>query len=166
MDLPRRLRSKQLKLHAPELTFAAQLQAALNANYDFHREFLPWARDDWTLEQARQSLLQARQNWAAPQGEKRYYLFLASGELIGCLGVRPDAQGKVGLGYWIAEAHARQGLMTEALETLLPLLEGSLLWLTTSPANVACQRLVEGLGFKRVASAAGANARLRYELRR
>nr|NLU60301.1 GNAT family N-acetyltransferase [Pseudomonas sp. BIGb0427] len=99
-------------------------------------------------------------------GRKRYYLFLASGELIGCLGVRPDAQGKVGLGYRIAEAHARQGLMTEALETLLPLLEGSLLWLTTSPANVACQRLVEGLGFKRVASASGANARLRYELRR
>ncbi|MNE62611.1 hypothetical protein D3C80_1579010 [compost metagenome] len=69
------------------------------------------------------------------------------------------------MGYWIAEGHARQGLMTEALETLLPVLEGSLLWLTTSPANVACQRLAEGLGFRRVAAAGGANARLRYELR-
>ncbi|CAK9889502.1 MULTISPECIES: GNAT family N-acetyltransferase [Pseudomonas] len=165
MDLPRRLRSKQLKLHAPELTFAAQLQAVLNANFAFHREFLPWARNDWTLEQVRQSLLEARHNWAAAQGEKRYYLFLASGELVGCLGVRPDAQGKVGLGYWMAEAHARQGLMKEALETLLPVLQGSLLWLTTSPANVASQRLAEGLGLRRVAAAGGVNARLRYELR-
>ncbi|MNJ79037.1 hypothetical protein D3C77_769380 [compost metagenome] len=65
----------------------------------------------------------------------------------------------------MAEAHARQGLMKEALETLLPVLQGSLLWLTTSPANVASQRLAEGLGLRRVAAAGGVNARLRYELR-
>ncbi|MCH7887943.1 MAG: GNAT family N-acetyltransferase [Proteobacteria bacterium] len=56
------------------------------------------------------------------------------------------------LGYWIGASHARQGLMTEALRSLLPLVfdEFGLHRLEAAclPTNVASRRLLGKLGFR------------------
>jgi ribosomal-protein-alanine N-acetyltransferase len=55
------------------------------------------------------------------------------------------------LGYWVGEQHTRQGVMSEAITSLLPFVFGTLglhrLEAACLPSNVASQRLLRKLGF-------------------
>lgn len=164
MQLPKRLSSRRLTLLSPESGFAEALQQTLNQNYDFHRTFLDWVKPDWSVDEVRQNLHLARKDWNEVYGEKRYFVFLRGGELVGCLGLRPTSPPAFNLGYWMAEPYARQGLMKEALETVIAWLGEYPLWLTTAPSNTASQRLAESLGFICTHRADGADAHWRYAL--
>ncbi|MDD0974991.1 GNAT family N-acetyltransferase [Pseudomonas fontis] len=160
---PRRLRTKRLELRAADPAFADALRATMNDSYDFHRGFLEWVKPDWSLEDVRQRLHLALADWSEAYGEKRYFLFVESGELVGCIGLRPTSPPAINLGYWTARGHTRQGLMKEALEAIIANVGDYPLWLTTSPHNLASQRLAESVGFHCTQRGAGDGARWRYE---
>ena len=114
-----------------------------------------WSRDHLTSRAFRNRVIWAER--AIRQGEA-YPLFLfrqKDGQIIGGVTLsnirRQPAQAGT-LGYWVGEAYAMQGYMTEALSLVrdhafavldLSRLEGACL-----PDNVASRRLLERCGFK------------------
>lgn len=149
---PTALETARVKLVAPDVALAEKLADALNASFELHSDFLGWSKPHWSLEDGRETLRRATQDFAADAGEKKYFL-LQQGEnpaLVGCIGLRPllDEAGSIGIGYWANQAHANTGLMKEALNALVSELAGQPLRLTVSSANIASQRLAESAGFE------------------
>ncbi len=76
-----------------------------------------------------------------------------SGELIGDLGLHFVDADTVELGISLAPAHQRQGYAHEAVEVMLDFVFGGLhkrrVVALVDPRNLACIRLLEGLGMRR-----------------
>jgi len=76
-----------------------------------------------------------------------------SGELIGDLGLHFVDEATVEIGISLAPAHQRQGYASEALEVMLDFVFGGLhkhrVVASIDPRNLACARLLEGLGMRR-----------------
>ncbi len=131
MNFPPRIALADFELVWPQPRLAEAFAEALNWSYAEHRRFLGWAREHTTVAQARDSLLAARGAFTLAQGEKRYFL-VRGDEVLGCLGLTPLEGGRrYEIGYWTHSRHAG-------------------LYLTTSAANAASQRLAERVGFRRI----------------
>lgn len=84
-----------------------------------------------------------------------FFVFRNAGDvLVGGISLNNMMRGismSCGLGYWVGEAHARQGVMTEALGCLLPFVFDTLgmhrLEAACLPENEPSQRLLRKLGF-------------------
>lgn len=78
---------------------------------------------------------------------------LASGEHVGCAGLRPKAEGLLELGYYLKPAFWGSGLATEAAVAVagyaFAALSAQTLFAGHHPANHASQRVLEKLGFER-----------------
>lgn len=78
-----------------------------------------------------------------------------SGALIGDLGLHFTDAATVELGISLAPAHQRQGCAHEALEVILDFVFGGLhkhrVVASVDPRNVACVKLLEGMGLRREA---------------
>lgn len=150
--LPHTLTTPRLHVCRPDLALAPHLHQALLASYALHQPFLIWAKPDWTLEQIEQGLEESQADFHTSTGEKRYFVLEPNtGELIGCIGLTPRAE-EYEVGYWVSQGFAGQGLMREALNTLLDAVDAAV-WLTTATDNTASQRLAERAGFSRVGEA-------------
>ncbi|MBS0382905.1 MAG: GNAT family N-acetyltransferase [Proteobacteria bacterium] len=81
------------------------------------------------------------------------------GELIGDLGLHFLDDATVELGISLAPAQQRRGHAREAVEVMLDFVFGGLhkqrVIAATDPGNVACRRLLEGLGMRRIAPSPG-----------
>lgn len=149
LSLPAFIDTPRLRVVAPDPSLAQGLTDALNASFALHREFLSWAKPHSTLKDISERLQQAREDFDREDREKKYYLLLRDdpAQVIGCIGIKPAADGAYELGYWVHKAHAGQGLMKEALAAVLAQLPGQPLRLTTSSANLASRKLAETVGF-------------------
>ncbi|MBT8203620.1 MAG: GNAT family N-acetyltransferase [Acidimicrobiia bacterium] len=83
-----------------------------------------------------------------------------AGRAIGSIGIRPTGRrGEADIGYWIAPPYWNQGLMTEAVTALVRhAFEHWKCTLVSADAftvNVASQRLLEKVGFRKVADQPG-----------
>lgn len=82
-----------------------------------------------------------------------------SGELIGDLGLHFLDDVTVELGISLAPARQRCGHAREAVEVMLDFVLGGLhkqrVIAVTDPGNVACRRLLEGLGMRRIVPSRG-----------
>lgn len=154
------LTTPRLKLVPPDICLAEALANALNASYELHRDFLEWSKPHWTPADASQSMEGAARDFYLAPGEKRYFLLPRGGEsaIVGCIGLLPRSgdKGDFEVGYWASQTHAGNGLMREALSALLSTLKDQSLYLTTSSANAASQRLAESVGFERAEVIVGA----------
>lgn len=78
---------------------------------------------------------------------------LASGEHVGCAGLRPKAKNLLELGYYLKPAFWGSGLASEAAATVanyaFTRMEAETLFAGHHPANRASQRILEKLGFER-----------------
>jgi ribosomal-protein-alanine N-acetyltransferase len=124
------------------------------------REFLsPW-EPEWSRDHLSSRAFRNRVVWAERairQGEA-YPLFLfrqKDGQIVGGVtlsNVRRQPAQAATLGYWVGEAYAMQGYMTEALTALrehaFAALDLSRLEAGCLPDNVASRRLLERCGFK------------------
>ncbi|WP_409288409.1 GNAT family N-acetyltransferase [Pseudomonas sp. KCJK8927] len=147
-SLPRAVTTQRTRLSRPTPAIASQLHRALLRSYALHQTFLAWAKDDWTLDEVRDSLEVSAEQFIDPDAEKRYFVLTPdNAEVVGCIGLRPGQDGYE-VGYWVSQDHCGQGLMREALAGLLDAVEVPL-WLTTDLANSASQRLAERVGFRR-----------------
>jgi RimJ/RimL family protein N-acetyltransferase len=158
--LPTALQTPRLSLVTADISLAEPLAVALNASYELHREFLSWSKPHWTLADTQQSLQRAHEDFSMSAREKKYFLLSRSDEveLVGCIGLTPQVEDDSGfeVGYWVHQAHAGRGFMKEALGALMAQLTEQPLFLTTSSANIASQRLAQSVGFQCVQTIQGA----------
>ena len=165
-SLPTTLQTPRLNLVVPDVRLAQKLADALNRSWELHRYFLVWSKPQWTLEDARQSLARASEDFGIADAEKRYFLLLREDDqpLVGCIGIRPGATQDHGfdIGYWVSQDHANRGLMKEALAALVSTLSGHTLRLTASSANIPSQKLAEAAGFECVDIIRGARVSGRH----
>lgn len=120
------------------------------ANRDFVRPWIDLPDDDDVQAVFQRTLEQAQD----ARFEKLWVVAREGGALLGVLNLNEIVRGvfcSAYLGYWISGAHARQGLMREAVALGLGYAFGPLglhrLEANIQPGNEASKALVRGLGF-------------------
>lgn len=132
---------------------------------------LPEHLDDWIAiragatarrlvsmeEDDRESLLrrlrEASSDLKDPRAKSFRWMVEADGRIVGTVSARElsRVQGRIEVGYMLAEEHLGRGIgtraMTLVLERLFSLPELHRVWLTTTAENVASQALARKLGF-------------------
>ena len=77
----------------------------------------------------------------------------SSGEFLGAIGARPEDEGRVEIGYWMAREARGRGVATRALRLIaawaVEELGAERLQLYAHPENAASQRVAEKAGFQR-----------------
>lgn len=140
--------------------------AALTELVDLNREdlgrFLPWARHQ-TREDTDTFIGASLQKFARGDGFEA--AIMVGGEMAGMLGLHAIQRpiGATELGYWLAPAHRGRGVMTSAIEGLLPLLFGAYqlnrVEIRCDPDNHASRRVAERLGFRHEGTLRAVNPR-------
>lgn len=144
-------------LRAPQMSDFAEWTALREASRDFLTPWEPtWPADDLSRSAFRRRL----RRYAEDQRSDTSYAFFLfrknDDTLVGGLtlaNVRRGVAQAGSLGYWIGEPFARRGLMSGAVQGLLPFAFGSLrlhrIEAACIPANAASIRLLEKSGFRR-----------------
>ena len=150
-------RGHGLILRAPQMADYIQWSQLRESSRAFLTPWEPiWPSDDLTRSGFRRRL----RRYAEDIAEDKSYPFLVfredNGALIGGITLANVRRGIVQagtIGYWIGEPYARQGLMTTALQVLLPSLFGELhlhrVEAACIPTNVGSVRVLEKCGFRR-----------------
>ncbi|MDA1265163.1 MAG: GNAT family protein [Planctomycetota bacterium] len=150
--IPYRIESEHLTLAAWELADVQPLYALVKANQAYLSNWMPWARDEITLDGYFDFVRDRRA--AFDKGEDYVYgLTLPDGTLAGSAGLHGRCgAGGMEVGYWIAEEHTNQGLATESAALLsrvaLQHLAVARVELRVQPGNDASIRVAEKLGFR------------------
>jgi len=147
------IRTARLLLRCYEPTDAAELLTETAANREHLAPWLPWAREEQTLEEKVDLVRMFRGNFDLGT-EFVYGAFEpGTGTLVGGGGLHPRA-GPNGLeiGYWIVERRVRQGLATEMAAALVrvgfEVMKTGYIEIRCDPANTVSHRIPEKLGFQ------------------
>lgn len=150
------LQTDRLILRPPQMRDCDQWAALRRESREFLSPWEPeWSRDHLSNRAFRNRVVWAER--AIRQGEA-YPLFLfrrSDGQILGGVtlsNIRRQPAQAATLGYWIGEAYAMQGYMTEALTALrghaFRALDLSRLEAACLPDNIASRRLLERCGFE------------------
>jgi len=151
-----KLETARLILRRPVLADWRAWSALRTASHDFLVPWEPsWPEDALSLAAYRRRLRQMAAEWRADQGYGFFIFLRAGGELIGGVNLSHLRRGvaqTASVGYWMGEAHARQGAMTEAMGILIPYAFDRLglhrLEAACLPHNKASRALLAKLGFR------------------
>jgi ribosomal-protein-alanine N-acetyltransferase len=151
-----RSEGERVMLRAPRVEDSDELLAVQTASWGFIGPWMP-AQESLTdpFEAMRERLHGDRIAWA----DDRSYRFVLCdkhrGEIVGRASLNNVIRGVLqgaDLGYWIAETHARQGLMTEAVMRILATAFGPLglhrVQAGIIPRNAASLALARHVGFR------------------
>ena len=144
-------------LRAPQMADFAEWAALREASRDFLTPWEPtWLTNDLTRGAFRRRLKRYAEDLRADQAYPFFLFRRADHALVGGLtlaNVRRGVAQAGSLGYWIGEPFARQGLMSAAVQALIPFCFESLrlhrLEAACIPTNIASIRLLERTGFTR-----------------
>jgi ribosomal-protein-serine acetyltransferase len=126
-----------------------ELHAVVDANRDHLRPWMPWADQD--RDATRQFIEAARIDAEAERGLQ--FVILADGRISGACGFHAlDWRNRsVSIGYWLAAAAQRRGLITRGVTAMLDHAFGAWsmhrLELRAAPANTRSRAAAERLGF-------------------
>jgi ribosomal-protein-alanine N-acetyltransferase len=152
------LRGRQVVLRGPRPRDYAAWRDLRRQSRDFLRPYEPrWSEADLTRRVFMARLKRGRVE--AMQGtDFNFLIFLPRGKrelLVGGLtlsNIRRRAAQHVNLGYWMGKDYAGNGLMTDAVATVLPFVFNTLglhrIHAAFLPTNVASRRVLEKNGFK------------------
>jgi ribosomal-protein-alanine N-acetyltransferase len=144
-------------LRAPQMSDYSEWTALREASRAFLTPWEPtWPMDDLSRSAFRRRLRRYAEDQRADTSYA-FFLFRKGDEaLVGGLtlaNIRRGVAQAGSLGYWIGEPFARRGLMTGAVQALVPFSFGSLrlhrLEAACIPTNTASIRLLEKAGFER-----------------
>ena len=130
------------------------ISAAVRANLDHLRPWMPWADADNAAESAqRERLTKVEQSWDDAQDHSFLLLDATESTLLGIFGMHrrigPDA---IEIGYWLAEHAVGNGYATRATEALtqaaLRLDDVSRVEIHCDEANVRSQKVPQRLGYR------------------
>jgi RimJ/RimL family protein N-acetyltransferase len=124
IDLPDAIQSERLTVRAPRPGDGRKVFDAIVESLDALREFpasLPWALDEPSIDTAESFCRTASSNFIARDDFPMLFLLRESGTLIGCGGIHKPrwAAGTFEIGWWGRTSFTGQGLITEAVGTLL-----------------------------------------------
>ncbi len=157
------LRGRRLYLRQPRGSDWRAWSEVRNASRAFLEPWEPrWPKDALSRAAFRRRLRRQARDKRDDSGYSFFIFKRAEDELVGGMTLSNVQRGitmSCNLGYWIGEAHARQGLMTEAVRCILPFAFETLglnrLEAACLPNNIASRRLLEGLGFREEGYARG-----------
>lgn len=159
------LTGRRVTLRAPQPhDYAAWYRIRLESRA-FLKPFEPrWTEADLTRQVYRARIRRSRIE-AAQATDFTFFVFIDADRkqrLVGGLtlsNIRRRAAQHVNLGYWMGEKYAGQGLMTDAVATILPFVFGTLglhrIRAAFLPDNVASRRVLEKNGFREEGYAEG-----------
>ncbi len=157
-DLARgpRLETPRLVLRRPVLADWRAWSALRAGSREFLEPWEPsWPEDALSLAAYRRRLRQLAAEWRSDQGYGFFILRREDDELLGGINLSHLRRGvaqMASVGYWMGEAHANQGVMTEAMGALLPYAFDRLglhrLEAACLPNNKASRALLARLGFR------------------
>ena len=144
-------------LRAPQMSDYSEWTTLREASRAFLTPWEPtWPSDDLGRSAFRRRLRRYAEDQRADTSYAFFLFRKADDALVGGLtlaNIRRGVAQAGSLGYWIGEPFARRGLMTGALQGLVPFAFGSLrlhrLEAACIPSNAASIRLLENMGFAR-----------------
>jgi len=144
-------------LRAPQMADYSEWTTLREASRAFLTPWEPtWPSDDLSRSAFRRRLRRYAEDQRADTSYAFFLFRKADDALVGGLtlaNIRRGVAQAGSLGYWIGEPFARRGLMTGALQGLVPFAFGSLrlhrLEAACIPSNAASIRLLEKMGFTR-----------------
>ena len=148
---------ERVALRMPQMSDFPEWAALRDQSRDFLKQWEPiWPVDDLT----RGAFCRRLKRYAEDQRSDQAYSFFifrkADNVLVGGItlaNVRRGVAQAGSIGYWIGEPFAREGMMTDALATLIPFSFATLrlhrLEAACIPTNTASIRLLEKSGFER-----------------
>jgi ribosomal-protein-alanine N-acetyltransferase len=144
-------------LRAPQMSDYSEWTTLREASRAFLTPWEPtWPSDDLSPSAFRRRLRRYAEDQRADTSYAFFLFRKADDALVGGLtlaNIRRGVAQAGSLGYWIGEPFARRGLMTGALQGLVPFAFGSLrlhrLEAACIPSNAASIRLLEKMGFAR-----------------
>jgi RimJ/RimL family protein N-acetyltransferase len=153
-----RIETARLLLRCWNPDDAAELLAAIHADLDFLRPWLPWAdRYPISVEDQMAELRQMRRRFDADEDFCYGVFDRAGGALVGGCGLHTrSGPGSLEVGYWLRAARWGQGLATELAAALVRAafeVHGvERVDLRCAPDNLASARVAEKLGFRHEAT--------------
>jgi ribosomal-protein-serine acetyltransferase len=107
------------QLRSIQLADAAELFALTDRNRRYLRQWLPWLDVVTQVEDTRDFIVRVMKQFAEHQG--LVAAICDSGKIVGTIGFnRIEQLDRIGyIGYWLAESHRGQGIMTEACRSLI-----------------------------------------------
>lgn len=153
---PREIRTDRLVLRATSADDAADQAETVAASLDALREWMPWARERQSVEQAAENLAAGAEMFAA--GTEFHWTIrrAGTGEFLGRVSLFDInwAVPKGEIGYWLATAHTGSGYMREAVGSVVDVAREAgfrRIQIRCDRRNVRSARVAEGLGFVREA---------------
>ena len=134
---------------------AEELFAVVDANRAYLRQWLPWPDQTTEVEHIRVFIRTVRKQHDDRNGFACAIRF--RGALVGVVGLHGIdwMNGKTSIGYWVAQAHQGQGIVTRACRALLGHLFDDLglhrVEIACAPGNTRSAAIPERLGFVREA---------------
>jgi ribosomal-protein-serine acetyltransferase len=107
------------QLRSIQLADAEELFALTDANRRYLRQWLPWLDVVTQVEHTQDFIAKAIQQFAEQEGVVA--AICDGGKIIGTIGFnRIEQWDRIGyIGYWLAESHRGQGIMTESCRSLI-----------------------------------------------
>jgi ribosomal-protein-alanine N-acetyltransferase len=147
----------RVALRTPQMSDFPEWAALREQSRDFLKQWEPiWPVDDLTRGAFRRRLKRYAEDQRSDQAYSFFILRKADNVLVGGItlaNVRRGVAQAGSIGYWIGEPFAREGMMTDALGTLIPFSFATLrlhrLEAACIPTNTASIRLLEKSGFER-----------------
>ncbi len=144
-------------LRAPQMSDYTEWASLREQSRAFLTPWEPiWPADDLTRTAFRRRLRRYAEDLRNDQAYAFFVFRKPDQSLVGGLtlaNVRRGVAQAGSLGYWMGAPYARQGLMTQAVRSLVPFAFGPLrlhrLEAACIPTNVASSRLLENVGFQR-----------------
>lgn len=142
----------EIELRSYEEKDAEKLFANVKANFEHLRPFLHWVTPDYSLESARDFIIQNQT--AAAKGEREGLGVFYREELIGSVGfVKFDWNSKgCEIGYFIAENFEGKGIVTKSCKALIDYafetLQMNRVEIRCATENVRSRAIPERLGFR------------------
>ena len=156
-DLMPEITGDGVALRAPQMSDCPEWAALREASRDFLTPWEPtWPADDLTRSSFRRRIKRYSEDQRSDLAYAFFIFRKPDDALVGGLtlaNVRRGCAQAGSLGYWMGAPYARQGLMTAAVNALIPFAFASLklhrIEAACIPANIASIRLLEKTGFKR-----------------
>ena len=151
---PEIIKADELVLQRWEMRWAEEGAAAVRESLPELQPFLPWARDEYDVADARDYVKRSMDGW--DKGDEFNYAILNSdGDLVGSIGLMTRmGPGVLEIGYWLRTVYTGRGYMTAAVEALtrvaltLPGIER--VAIRHDAANVRSAAVAERAGFAEV----------------
>lgn len=150
---PEELETARLRIRRPDPDVAPAVNAAIRESFDTLTRWMEWADHVPSVEETRDRLVRARQQFIAGE-DYGFHLFIASsGLFIGSSGLHPRSVDvkRWEIGYWLRDTATGHGYATEAVRAIaaagFKALDLTAIEIHASGRNIASHRVARRAGF-------------------